>query len=125
MKLIIAGCRDAGGPFGDKLVMEGMESLPWWEVSEVFSGCARGIDAAGERLAFQWGLPVAKFPANWDQLGKRAGHVRNTHMAHYADALLAVWDGHSRGTANMIETARRKGLLVHVHRFSWGQDLEL
>lgn len=35
-------------------------------------------------------------------------------MAKYADALVAVWDGRSKGTRHMIETATREGLRVYV-----------
>jgi hypothetical protein len=37
-------------------------------------------------------------------------------MAEYADALIAIWDGESRGTKNMIEEATKRGLRVHVKR---------
>lgn len=35
-------------------------------------------------------------------------------MAEYADALVAFWDGKSKGTKHMIETARKHGLKVRV-----------
>lgn len=35
-------------------------------------------------------------------------------MAQNADAIVAVWDGESRGTKHMIDEARRSGLLMHV-----------
>jgi len=37
-------------------------------------------------------------------------------MAEYADALIAVWDGKSRGTRNMIDEAARKNLKLFVHK---------
>jgi hypothetical protein len=37
-------------------------------------------------------------------------------MAQYADALIAFWDGKSKGTANMINEAKKQGLTVlEVH----------
>ena len=36
-------------------------------------------------------------------------------MAANADALVAVWDGVSPGTKNMIAQARLQGLRVHVY----------
>ena len=68
----------------------------------------------GERVAKACHLNVKRFIPNWGVLGKRAGFVRNTEMANYGDALLAFWDGVSRGTKNMIDTATRKGLIVKV-----------
>jgi hypothetical protein len=35
----------------------------------------------------------------------------------YADALIAMWDGVSTGTANMIKQATERGLKVHVERY--------
>lgn len=35
-------------------------------------------------------------------------------MADYADALAAFWDGKSKGTKHMIETAQRHRLNVRV-----------
>lgn len=32
-----------------------------------------------------------------------------------AEALLAIWDGKSRGTANMIAISKARGIPVHVH----------
>jgi hypothetical protein len=35
-------------------------------------------------------------------------------MAQYADALIAIWDGKSAGTANMIEQAKNRRLQIHI-----------
>ena len=82
--------------------------------TEVVCGMARGADALGARYATENGLGIAKFPAEWDAWGKAAGPIRNAEMAKYADALLAFWDGKSRGTMNMIENANRRGRKVVV-----------
>lgn len=62
---------------------------------------ARGIDSQGNTFGHWTGKKVAEFPADWDKFGKAAGHIRNTEMANYADALLLIWDGESKGSANM------------------------
>ena len=38
-------------------------------------------------------------------------------MAEYADALIAFWDGESRGTKNMIELAKKKGLKIRIVKY--------
>jgi len=38
-------------------------------------------------------------------------------MAEYGDMLIAFWDGESKGTKNMIDTSKKLGLLVYVHRY--------
>ena len=40
--------------------------------------------------------------------------VRNAEMAKCSDALIAFWDGKSRGTGHMIKFARRKGLDISI-----------
>lgn len=62
-------------------------------------------------------IPVIHFPANWDKHGKSAGHIRNAEMAKYADALVAFWDGKSKGTKGMIDYATRCNLRVKVVRY--------
>ncbi len=82
------------------------------------SGCAKGVDELGERHARETGRPIAKFPADWKKYGRAAGPIRNNEMARYADALIAVWDGKSRGTEHMIESAESKNLKVYVEIIS-------
>lgn len=86
------------------------------ECTAVLSGTAPGVDRLGERWANDNNRTILYFPADWDGLGKKAGHVRNRLMAENADALLAIWDGASNGTAGMISEARKRGLRVWVQR---------
>lgn len=74
----------------------------------IVSGTARGADQLGERYAHERGYAVEKYPADWNRDGKAAGPIRNAQMAMVADALIAFWDGNSRGTQNMIDLARLK-----------------
>ena len=83
----------------------------------VICGKARGADTLGEKYAKERGFPVQYFPADWQRYGKSAGYRRNTEMAENADALVAFWDGKSRGTKHMIETAKAHGLKVRVKRY--------
>jgi len=112
MKVIIAGSRD----FTDDEQLRAAIADAGFEILAVISGGARGVDALGEKWAEENGIPVKVFPADWDLHGKAAGPIRNREMAEAADALIALWDGESRGTKNMINTARKKGLKTHIHR---------
>ena len=87
------------------------------EVVEVVSGCARGADTLGEQWAYLRGVPVKKFPADWDRHGRRAGFVRNAEMAGYGSHLVLFWDGKSRGSQHMLNLARRYGLKIRVVHF--------
>lgn len=80
----------------------------------IVSGHAHGADTMGERFAKEQGLTIELHPAKWRALGKAAGMIRNAEMARASDALIAFWDGRSRGTAHMISFARRRGLEVSV-----------
>lgn len=110
MKTIIAGSR---GITDYMLLLQAVLDAPW-HITEVVSGRARGVDTLGELWAERNHVPVTLFPADWDRFGKRAGYVRNIEMARYADALLALWDGHSRGTRHMIDIAEAHDLKVKV-----------
>jgi hypothetical protein len=76
-------------------------------ITEVVSGKARGADSLGERYASEFGIIVAKFPADWNRFGKRAGYVRNEEMAHYADKAVVFWDGISKGSRHMIDIMKK------------------
>ena len=116
MRVIIAGGRDIHSyDIVDDAVGAAIEEYGF-EITEVVSGYARGVDTVGEAWSIVNGLGYATpFPADWDRFGKSAGYRRNEEMADYADALIAVWDGESRGTKHMIDIARRKGLEVFVY----------
>ncbi len=111
MKTIIAGSRTITNY--DKVV-EAVVTAPW-EVTEVISGGARGVDELGEWYAEQHQLPLRIKPADWSRFGRSAGPIRNQEMAKIGEALIAVWDGESRGTAHMIETMKKKTDKVHVY----------
>ena len=117
-RVIIAGTR-AFGDYGllcrtcDRLLAEKRQT----HHITVVSGTARGADTLGERYAHERGFAVKRFVPDWERLSTRAGLVRNCEMARNADALVAFWDGISRGTAHMVGEARRRGLAVRVIRY--------
>ena len=84
---------------------------------QILSGHARGADALGERYALERGYSLLLFPADWGQYGRKAGYVRNEEMACNADALIAFWDGVSRGTRHMIHTASGHNLKIGIKYF--------
>lgn len=84
------------------------------------SGSARGADSLGEKYANNYGYNLSRFPADWDNLGKSAGYIRNKQMAEFAiddnsiGILLAFWDGKSKGTKHMIDLAKKNDLEVII-----------
>lgn len=104
MKVIIAGTRSVEDY---ALVVQAVERSGY-EITEVVSGCATGIDRLGEQWARTNNVPIKEMPADWSRYGNSAGPYRNRAMADYADAAIIVWDGQSRGTRNMIENMIRR-----------------
>ena len=79
---------------------------------EIVSGGARGADQLGERYAHERGHKLCVFPADWNRYGKRAGFIRNVHMADYADALVAFrMPGVSKGTDHMLRIAKDRPVM--------------
>lgn len=60
---------------------------------------------------------VKTFPPDWDNLGKKAGPIRNRQMAEYGEYLVAFWDGKSKGTGGMIELAKEYGLKIRIVKY--------
>jgi hypothetical protein len=98
-------------------VVRAIQSCPWRDqIAAVLSGACSGADRHGEVWALGREIRLELYPAKWELYGKSAGPIRNRKMADQADGLIAVWDGKSRGTANMIREAQKRGLRVHIWR---------
>lgn len=113
MKTIIAGSRD----FVDYEVLKAAIFSCPWEITTVVSGKARGADTLGEQYAKEHNIHIAEYPADWTKNGRAAGYIRNKEMSDNAEALIAFWDGTSRGTKNMIDTAKKAGHKVMIYNF--------
>lgn len=116
MKLIVAGGRDFDFCDMVRQCIE-LEYLPFYENLTIITGGARGADRCGKLAAEALYLPNWEYMAEWDLYGKSAGYRRNVLMAEQADALLAFWDGESKGTKHMIDIATERGLEVNVKRY--------
>ena len=88
-------------------------------ITHVVSGHARGVDKLGEAWAKVNKIPCKVMPADWENLGQSAGHIRNRAMADWVikecaarnetSGLIAFLRDGSRGTKNMVTTATSKG----------------
>lgn len=115
LKVIIAGGRDFDNyelleTYCDKILINSKRV-------EIISGGAKGADFLGEKYANERRFQLSVFNADWNTHGKYAGIERNKRMAHSATALIAFWDGKSKGTKHMIEYAKQIGLMVRVCRY--------
>lgn len=118
MKVIIAGGRDFNNY--DFLCDRCDYYLQNQTEIEIVCGKARGADSLGERYGTERGFKISEFKPDWDKFGKSAGYRRNSEMADYADALIAFWDGESKGTSHMIDLATEKGLKVRICTYKKG-----
>jgi hypothetical protein len=115
MKLIIAGSRsitdyDTVQPEFDR-ALDDMN----WTPDLIVSGGAPGIDTLGERYGKENEIYIQIFPAKWDEYGKAAGPQRNAQMVEYADKLLAIWDGKSPGTKDIIQKAHTSDMPIWLY----------
>lgn len=107
--VILTGSRsisDVVSTSGAEMLLANAIEDSGFEVSEVVSGTARGGDQLGEKWAERRGIPIERFPADWDSHGRSAGPIRNQQMIEYADALVAVHVGDSKATGDKIDKAR-------------------
>ena len=116
MKIIVAGSRD----IKDKDLVWGIidriikdKNLDDDEIT-IVTGGSRGVDLMAEQLAKLMSWKSVVMNADWTKHGKSAGPIRNREMAKVSDMLIAIWDGESRGTKNMISEAKQRGLDVVV-----------
>jgi len=110
MKTIICGSRT----IENKALLKELILYFQLKLSSIISGGARGADKIGEDFAKENSIPLTIIKAEWDIYGKYAGYRRNKQMAEIAEAVIALWNGESKGTKNMIDIAKRKGLPIFV-----------
>lgn len=117
MKVIIAGSRD----ITDYGTVVGAIEDSGFEITEIVSGTAKGVDQLGERYAMDECIKIKRFPAQWKKGGKynpNAGFIRNEKMINYVypyGGLILVWNGRSKGSAHTLKYAKQKGIKIYLH----------
>ena len=120
MKVIIAGSRSiarlSSRRWGyDKLAtyLEAAIAESGFQITEVITGGAAGTGRAGEQWAERKGIPATVIKPNW-KLGRGAGLIANRQLAEASEGLIALFDGASTGTQDMINHMRAAGMPVYV-----------
>lgn len=113
MKLAIVGSRT----FDNKDLLSKYIKILFTYPLVIISGGARGADKLGEAWALNEGIPTKIFYPNWNELGKKAGFVRNKQIVDACDMVLAFWDGKSKGTEHTIKLAREAKLPTFIVYF--------
>jgi len=84
------------------------------DVTCIVSGGAVGADSLARDLALALGINYYEVRPEWKTYGRAAGPVRNKEIVEKSEAVIAFWDGKSKGTANTIGYARKVGKKVIV-----------
>jgi len=119
MRIVICGTRHC--PFAYRLINSAWDISPWGPSGSVTTdiiilyGASGDVDMEAPAFARARDYSSVAYPANWDAHGRSAGPIRNRAMAQDGDAVLALWDGKSRGTLSMITEATRAGKPVFVY----------
>ena len=85
------------------------------ETKELVSGGANGVDSCVRKFAEQKAIPYTEFAPEYERYKKGAPMVRNKKIAEYADEVIALWDGKSRGTKSVVDHCHKIGKKVSVH----------
>ncbi|MFZ4454618.1 MAG: SLOG family protein [Bacteroidales bacterium] len=121
MKIAIIGSRS----FSDYQELENkvQKFLAEWNCElnssvEIVSGGAAGADSLGAIFAKNHQLEMTSILPNWKKYGRGAGIVRNREIAETADAVIAFWDGTSKGTKSTIDFFRDQKKRIKIVRFA-------
>lgn len=108
MKLAVIGSRN--------LTVNLADYLSGMEIDELVSGGARGIDRCVRRYAEERKIPLREFLPDYNRYGKVAPLRRNIEIVEYADAVVAFWDGSSRGTKFVIDACRERSKPIRIFK---------
>ena len=100
-----------------RVVFDGPGTEPIGPTTVVHGDCPTGADQIAAQVARDHGWHVEAHPADWDNLGKAAGPVRNQHMADLgADVCSAFHMPDSRGTVDCARRAEQAGIPTYRYR---------
>lgn len=101
-RIIVAGSRG----WDDRMVFHELMVEYTNRFDEPILFISGAAPSGADRLIIQWckkfKYPCLEMPADWDNLGRPAGFIRNTEMAKVASHLVAFYNGSSPGTKHMI-----------------------
>ena len=108
MKIAVIGSRN--------LVVTDLQRYLPSGVTEIVSGGAQGIDTCAREYALAHSLKLTEFLPEYHKYGRGAPLRRNLEIIDYADAVIAFWDGQSRGTKFVIEQCKYKQVKITIYK---------
>lgn len=116
-RVIICGSRT----LGREHLLNALRECKWSnQIKTVISGGAKGIDTEAALYAARNKISKEIYPAKWRIHGRRAGPIRNQQMIDEGkpDSIIAVWDGDSPGTADMLRRTDKAKLRTFIYMVS-------
>ena len=112
MNVIICGARDWDEP---ERIHERIAQLSHTVL--IVTGGAKGADTIADESAKNLGFDRIICPANWTRCGRGAGPIRNRRMLDLfePELVIAFRRKESKGTANMLEQAKKAGYATETH----------
>lgn len=83
--------------------------------SEIISGGAKGIDTAAKIYAEEKNYKYTELLPDYKKYGRGAPLKRNNEIIDYADLVIAIWDGKSKGTKYTIDKCNKIGKSLIVY----------
>lgn len=83
----------------------------------IIQGGAKGADTIAADFATVNWLSEEEYPADWEQHGKAAGFIRNKQMLEEGKPDLVIAFPGGKGTANMVELAKKAGIPVEEVKY--------
>jgi predicted Rossmann fold nucleotide-binding protein DprA/Smf involved in DNA uptake len=96
--------------------------LQWYQIAKIISGGAKGADSLAKLYAAEHNIPIAEFLPDWKQFGKSAGFRRNAQIINHCDAVIAFWDGQSKGTQHSVSIAEQTNKPVYIY---WENNFDI
>ena len=100
MKLLIVGSRSIESFSLEDYIPE--------DTDMIISGGACGIDSLAEQYADLHRLSKYILRPRYDLYGRAAPIKRNEQMVDLADAVLVIWDGHSKGAQSTVKYTEKR-----------------
>ena len=86
------------------------------DTTEIVSGGAKGIDTIAREAAKENHIMLTEFLPQYKIYKKGAPLKRNLQIIEYADRVIAIWDGKSKGTEFVINKCKelKKPIFVYI-----------
>ena len=107
-RVLVCGGRD----FEDRGLLEWALEPFDSDSTTIIHGAARGADHMAGVWASKKGIPVERYPADWQKHGKAAGPIRNQQMLDEGDPDVVLAFPGGNGTADMVRRARSAGIEI-------------